>query len=242
MRNSHKNRGFTLIELSVVIVIIGLIVAGIVAGQALVRQAGMRAVITDVQRFKTALNTFKESYGAWPGDMVNATSYWGTGASGACPDSGCNGNGNRVIAMGSEGYRAWQHLGFAGLVEGNYTGVVGSQGGIHHEADINTPGGKLSNSGWYFQQTETGTNGVHVGGETANDRHHSAIFTPSEVYAIDKKLDDGIRGVSSWGNDWGTGFVSSSVSTNASGSCYTGSAYDLGNSGKACIISFGLMR
>lgn len=59
-------QGFTLLELSIVIVIIGLIVAGISAGQSLVRQASLRSVISDVDKFRTAKNSFKLAYDANP--------------------------------------------------------------------------------------------------------------------------------------------------------------------------------
>ncbi len=45
---SNLKMGFTLIELSIVIVIIGLIVAGIIGGQSLVRQAKVRPIITNI--------------------------------------------------------------------------------------------------------------------------------------------------------------------------------------------------
>ena len=59
-RNKLKaSSGFTLIELSIVIVIIGLIVAGVVGGQVLVKQAKLKGVVSDVEKYRTALNAFK---------------------------------------------------------------------------------------------------------------------------------------------------------------------------------------
>jgi prepilin-type N-terminal cleavage/methylation domain-containing protein len=65
-------RGFTLIELSIVLVIIGLIVGGVLAGQSLINAAALRAQITQIERYNTAANTFYEKFGALPGDIPAA--------------------------------------------------------------------------------------------------------------------------------------------------------------------------
>lgn len=65
----QSQRGFTLIELSIVLVIIGLIVGGVLVGQDLIRAAGERATVTQVERFNQAVNTFFGKYGALPGDL-----------------------------------------------------------------------------------------------------------------------------------------------------------------------------
>ena len=67
-----KESGFTLIELSIVLVIIGLIASGIVVAQALIKAASLQAALSQVQQFKIATNTFKSKYGQLPGDMLPA--------------------------------------------------------------------------------------------------------------------------------------------------------------------------
>lgn len=66
-------RGFTLIELSIVLVVIGLVVGGVLVGQDLIRAAYVRAQITQIEKFNTAVNTFYGKYQALPGDMNLAT-------------------------------------------------------------------------------------------------------------------------------------------------------------------------
>jgi prepilin-type N-terminal cleavage/methylation domain-containing protein len=64
--------GFTLIEMSVVLIIVGLIVGGILVGQDMIKAAEIRATITQIEKFQTATNTFRGKFGFLPGD-INAT-------------------------------------------------------------------------------------------------------------------------------------------------------------------------
>ena|ERR1035438_7413282 len=94
-----KARGFTLIELSIVLVIIGLIVGGVLVGQDLIRAAGARAQISQIERYNAAVNTFRGKYGYLPGDIKDPdASNFGFAARG--PFAG-QGDGNGVLEGGS---------------------------------------------------------------------------------------------------------------------------------------------
>ncbi len=140
--SSHGCRhyqAFSLIELSLVLVILGLLTGGILAGQSLIRASEIRSVASDYQRFMTANQTFRDKYFALPGDMRNATAFWDiasgtTGNDAACYDfpstdkRTCNGDGNGSFGTMTqmqtyEGHRYWQHLANAGLIEGSFTGT-----------------------------------------------------------------------------------------------------------------------
>jgi prepilin-type N-terminal cleavage/methylation domain-containing protein len=108
---ANKSFGFTLLELSVVIVLIGLSVAAVVGGFTLVRQSKTRSIISDYNKYKIAASSFKLEYNSLMGDLANASAY----------GLGDNGNGDRIIhgRLSEIGY-AWQHLKNAGLVSGAY--------------------------------------------------------------------------------------------------------------------------
>ena len=89
--------GFTLIEMSIVLVIIGLVVGGVLVGQDLIRAAYVRAQISQIEKFNTAVNTFYGKYGALPGDLnAQVAETNGFAARGTVPFSGviCGGQGD----------------------------------------------------------------------------------------------------------------------------------------------------
>jgi prepilin-type N-terminal cleavage/methylation domain-containing protein len=159
--------GFSLIELSIVLVILGLLTGGILTGQNLIRAAELRSVTTEFQNYQTAVMTFRDKYFALPGDMPNATDFWGSaGGSGALGDgceaganSGtatCNSDGNGIVTTRgtsadsefNEPFMFWQHLVNAGLIEGSYTGKAGAGGVGHHVIGENAPASKFGSAGW----------------------------------------------------------------------------------------------
>ena len=114
--------GFTLIEIAIVLVIIGLLLGGILKGQELITQGRIRNVSNDFQSMTAAINLYQDRYRALPGDDVGANARWSTTTSG---------NGNGVIAGSyntttstDESRLFWQHLRLAGLVGGATTDVT----------------------------------------------------------------------------------------------------------------------
>ena len=183
MMTRKFTRAFSLVELSIVLVILGLLVGGILAGQSLIRAGELRAVPVEHAKLQTALSAFKDKYFALPGDMANATSFWGavntTGTNGNCgapaSDTGtgtqtCNGDGNTFIGTTSattygsayryELFRLWQHLANAGLIEGSYTGVTGSGGTEHYIPGTNTLASKIAGAGWALSYAPASAGGT----------------------------------------------------------------------------------
>ena len=157
-----SSRGFSLIELAIVLVILGLLAGGILAGQSLIRSAEVRSVLTDFDRYRLALIIFQERYTYLPGDMPNATIFWGAMTVGTCPNATggtgtqtCNGNGDGIITDGSAGvteerFTFWQHLANAGMIEGNYTGIAGPLSRFDAIIGQNIPRSKIQNTGFSF--------------------------------------------------------------------------------------------
>ncbi len=174
----QRLQGFTLIELAIVLIIIGLVAGGVVQGISLMEQAETKRVISDIQEYRQAVVQFQDKYEFLPGDMPNATMIWGradggadltqqcaspeTDISAANPQATCNGNGDGMIAwpfMGNhnvEAYRVWQQLGNAGLITGTYTGIGGTMIGSWRVSTpgVNVPESAIENSGYFIQATQ----------------------------------------------------------------------------------------
>lgn len=72
MKRLNEQKGFTLVELAIVMTIIGLLIGGILKGQELMENARVTATISQVKSYEAAVTTFRDSYAAIPGDMVSA--------------------------------------------------------------------------------------------------------------------------------------------------------------------------
>lgn len=214
MTPSKKNQqGFTLIELSIVLVIIGLIVGGVLVGQDLIKAAEQRALISQIEKYNSAVNTFRGKYNGVPGDLAQqqAASF------GLFQLTSANalgqGDGNGLIEGGNTSGSAapvgevltfWRHLSDASLVDGSY-GVVGpslitaagATTGAVTEVSRSLPLAKLGPAGFVTVYSVSGLNYYHVipmTGIAAGAFGGTATasgMTPTQAYNIDAKLDDG---------------------------------------------------
>jgi prepilin-type N-terminal cleavage/methylation domain-containing protein len=108
-----RQQGFTLIELSILLVIIGLIVGGVLVGQNLIAAAGVRATISQIEKYTTAVNIFRDKYGGLPGDLnASLASQFGFAARGTFAGEG---DGNGVIE-GVTSNAAGQNSGMVGNI------------------------------------------------------------------------------------------------------------------------------
>ena len=222
MTHHLSTRAFSLVELSIVLVILGLLTGGILGGQSLIRAAELRAVSTEIMRFQTAIATYQDKYLELPGDGRNATRFWlrQNGNADCVSNSGagtnsagvCDGNGNGMIdtagaSQASEMLQLWRHLAKAGLIEGDYAGIAPASSGFDVIAGTNIPRSRVSGGGYYINQWDNSMNtgdanyyalsygnNLTVGAKQTAGWHDAPLFKAEEAWNIDTKMDDGKPG------------------------------------------------
>jgi prepilin-type N-terminal cleavage/methylation domain-containing protein len=193
---SHPSRsGFTLIELSIVLVVIGLLIGGVLVGKDLIHAAELRSVVTDVNSIKIAISAYKLKYDYLPGDDPTAQRHFGAVA---CPDDDiptnqvCNGNGDGFIQDGVnqfETYKVTEHLSLASLLPGSFTGKYGDP-----PAKLWQPS-KISGGVYRITTNPTvyGREGNYLLlGNPATFFTQGSVLSSNDAYAIDGKIDDGV--------------------------------------------------
>jgi len=175
-RNSTE-AGFTLVEIAIVLVIIGLLLGGILKGQEMITQAKIKNLINDFNGVTVAVTSYRDRYRTLPGDDPSASARWTVQA----PASG-NGNGTveglyNDSTLTTESHLFWQHLRIAGFVAGLTTGVSAGA------PPPNAAGGIIG-----VESATVNTNGM---GFTSLIVCFSNL--PEKVAsAIDEQLDDGV--------------------------------------------------
>ncbi len=218
--SAPSRHGFTLIELSIVLVIIGLIIGGVLVGRDLINAAAIRSQISQLEGFDMAVSVFQQKYGALPGDIRNPQDF-GL-AYDATTDAYCNTNnvyGNGIIQdqtgiypivwTACEQYYFFLHLKDANLIKdlplkwkdyfslGCYTAA-----GVYPQTiDCQYPASKIGTGGFIATSLSDGSLAYFLGitnkdSSLSNpyqmiDISTGPVITPAEAHNLDTKLDDG---------------------------------------------------
>jgi prepilin-type N-terminal cleavage/methylation domain-containing protein len=200
--------GFTLIELSIVLIIIGLLVGGILVGKDLINAAELRATISQVEKYQSAVNTFQLKYNCLPGDCLNVTPFGFTPRGQFTGEGDGNGILEGVIANGTgadsgvfqgagETAVFWVDLSSANLIDGlfNTASETVVPGANITAISQYMPKAKLGRGNYFYVYSSTGQ-AVITGNGTANIVQAGSAFAVnvlglSAVTLINEVLGNG---------------------------------------------------
>lgn len=177
----HRNTGFTLVEMAIVLVVIGLILGGVFKGQALIDSARVRSLQSEVSGIRAAWYSFQERYRSIPGDFPNAPTQIDSAAR--------PGNGNGRVDDGNERAAVWQQMALAGLISGKFDGAQQHTG---------TAGDVACASGTCPKNPFNGFYKISYSAQAADvDSPAHEIFTGDQIPVgilaeLDRKIDDGL--------------------------------------------------
>ena len=181
MESIRKQHGFTLVEIAIVLVIIGLLLGGILKGQEMITQAKIKNVIADVTGVSAAMYGYQDRYRALPGDDNRADRWAGA----------TKGNGNGVIegaynytgAAPPESLQFWDQLRRAGFV-----------GGAGTENPFNAVSGKMGvQTGDGSGATPAGVLGTAAGTQLFAGLILCSANLPDKIaISVDSQMDDGV--------------------------------------------------
>ena len=190
---SPKQHGFTLVEIAIVLVIIGLLLGGILKGQELITSARVRNLITQIDGVKTAFYGFQDRYRALPGDFSQAdTQIPGETAGNTAVD----GNGNAIVegpntpatavngAVNSkEATLVWDHLSHSGFINGTYS----------YASTISSSTTPTNPWGAYVDlEYDLLYDSLAPATSTARHNYKTGNQIPVDILAeVDRKIDDG---------------------------------------------------
>ena len=212
-----KQGGFTLIEIAIVLVIIGLLLGGVLKGQELITSARVRNIIQQQDGIKAAYFGFLDRFRALPGDYNQANTNIN------CIPTCAIGNGNgQITANGVAGatidehIAVWEHLSKSGFINGAYTYALVPE----------APGSAATNP--YQRYIQVMYDNIYgAGGGVGRHNIKTGNQVPSDILAeIDRKIDDGnpVGGIFQF-SPYNGGAGGTAPTGGAAGTCYNATSW-----------------
>ena len=196
-----KKSGFTLIELSLVLVIIGLVIGGVLVGKDLIKAAETRSAVSLITQIETATLTFRTKYNCIIGDCPNATEIFGANYANyptcnAMTNGVGNGDGNGIIDFGGgawwqcENVMAIKTLALSGLLPAAIVSPCWSAVAIFN--GINDKCAYFYNDDLSNQVPNRDMNTLNFADLATSGSIAAPAISPTQTWQIDLKLDDGV--------------------------------------------------
>jgi prepilin-type N-terminal cleavage/methylation domain-containing protein len=177
-----SQKGFTLVELAIALMIIGLLIGAVLKGKELIQNARVTQTVRQYQSYDTALTAFRTVYGSIPGDIVNPTTRIPD-----CAASPCNvsGDGNHMVDNTAEQLNYWMHLAKANLI----SGIDATKTTWTDIAPASPLGGQFF---LIFQGAGRPVVNTMDLLTSADPGFVATVMKPSDAAQIDRKMDDGL--------------------------------------------------
>ena len=262
-KTSKEKGGFTLVELSIVLVIIGLLIGGILAAQSMISTAKINAQVQQIGQFDAMVLNFKTRFNYLPGD---APQFGGDGDGVIEVSAGWGGGDDSTVVFACEIANFWNNMDPVDYVYSPNTCVVGTGAKANYSGSTKkVPLSKIGQTNSFFIATALTINKTTA--DKTNPENYYAILessqaqttildgryyfastsatnsssSPVELLALDQKIDDGVANsgniLSGSIGTGGPGVIAGAggiFASPAAGLCSSGATYTLAHTGYEC--------
>lgn len=191
----NKQNGFTLVELAIALMVIGLLIGGVLKGQELIENARITQIARQIKAYEAAVTIFKGQYNTLPGDMKRPQSRLTN-----CDTDPCQltGNGDRMIGSNEtagtdlhEGVNFWIHMDRAGLISGTNEEIAPMNVWFKRASPMNAFDGYTTLR--WISSAGAWSAGMKAHRYTVSDNYDQNYHALSimRTQRLDEKLDDG---------------------------------------------------